>query len=171
VAFCDIAAQITSVPYAMSTPDDLAETVEQVEALDRRCVGMVGDTRDGARMREVVEQTITELGGVDFCLANAGIFTFSTIAEMSEQDWAETIDTNLTGVFHTFRAVLPHMIERGFGRIVATSSMAGKMGFANIGHYVASSGASSDSSSRPPRRWPARASRSTPCVRRASARA
>jgi NAD(P)-dependent dehydrogenase (short-subunit alcohol dehydrogenase family) len=95
VAFCDIAAQLESVPYAMSTPEDLAGTVEQVEALDRRCLGMVGDTRDGDRMREVVEEAITELGHVDFCLANAGIFTFSTIAEMSDRDWSEIIDTNL----------------------------------------------------------------------------
>ena len=47
------------------------------------------------------------------------------------------IDTNLTGVFHAMRAVLPTMIEQRFGRIVATSSMAGKLGFANVGHYVA----------------------------------
>lgn len=137
VAFCDIATQMKSVPYSMSTPEDVAETVGQVEALDRRCLGMVADTRDSARMRDVVEETITELGGIDFCLANAGIFTFSMIAEMSDEDWSETIDTNLTGVFNTFRAVLPHMIERGAGRIVATSSMAGKMGFPNVGHYVA----------------------------------
>jgi NAD(P)-dependent dehydrogenase (short-subunit alcohol dehydrogenase family) len=47
------------------------------------------------------------------------------------------IDVNLTGVFHTLRAVLPSMREQGSGRIIATSSMAGKMGFANVGHYVA----------------------------------
>ena len=137
VAFCDIAAQITSVPYELSTPEDLAETIEQVEALDRRCVGMTADTRDGPRVREVVDEAVTELGRVDFCLANAGIFTFSTVAEMADEVWSETIDTNLTGVFHTLRAVLPHMLERGSGRIVATSSMAGKMGFPNIAHYVA----------------------------------
>lgn len=56
---------------------------------------------------------------------------------MDERTWTETIDTNLTGVFHAMRAVLPGMIEQGYGRIVATSSMAGKMGYANCGHYVA----------------------------------
>jgi NAD(P)-dependent dehydrogenase (short-subunit alcohol dehydrogenase family) len=48
------------------------------------------------------------------------------------------IDTNLTGVFNSMRAVIPHMIERGFGRIVATSSAAGKMGSPNLAHYCAS---------------------------------
>lgn len=138
VAFCDIARQLDTIPYDMSTPDDLAETVEQVEALDRRCVGMVADVRDMGRMNEVAAETIAELGTIDFCLANAGVFGFSTVAEMTDSVWSETIDTNLTGTFHTFRAVLPHMIERGSGRIVATSSMAGKMGFPNIAHYVAS---------------------------------
>ena len=56
---------------------------------------------------------------------------------MDDTTWQDMIDTNLTGVFHAMQAVLPTMIEQRFGRIVATSSMAGKLGFANIGHYVA----------------------------------
>jgi SDR family mycofactocin-dependent oxidoreductase len=137
VAFCDIAGQIESVPYGMSSEDDLAETVRQVEDLDRRCVGVRADVRDRGQVDAFVEQAVTELGRVDFLLANAGIFSFSTIAEMDDATWDDMIGTNLTGVFHAMRAVLPHMIGQNSGRIVATSSMAGKAGFGNIGHYVA----------------------------------
>jgi NAD(P)-dependent dehydrogenase (short-subunit alcohol dehydrogenase family) len=56
---------------------------------------------------------------------------------MEDPTWQQMIDTNLTGVFHAVRAVLPAMIAQGHGRIVATSSMAGKMGFANVAHYCA----------------------------------
>lgn len=137
VAFCDIASQLGTVPYAMSTPDDLAETVRQVEDLDRRCVAVTADVRDRGQVDDFVRRARTELGRVDFLLANAGIFTFAQVAEMDEAIWDEMIATNLTGVFHAFRAVLPVMIEQGYGRIVATSSMAGKLGFANVGHYCA----------------------------------
>lgn len=137
VAFCDIAAQIDTVPYPMARSADLDETVKLVEELDRRCVGVVADVRDAAQVKAFVDQAHTELGRVDFLLANAGIFSFSTIAEMEESMWQQMIDTNLTGVFHAMRAVLPIMIEQGYGRIVATSSMAGKLGFPHVGHYVA----------------------------------
>lgn len=137
VAFCDIASQVDTVPYPMSTPEDLQETVRLVEDLDRRCVAATADVRDQGQVDAFAEQARTELGRIDFCLANAGIFTFSTVAEMDDRTWSQTIDTNLTGVFHAMRAVLPTMVEQGSGRIVATSSMAGKMGFPNIAHYCA----------------------------------
>ena len=137
VAFCDIASQMDTVPYPMSKPDDLQETVRLVEDLDRRCVAVQADVRDRGQIDAFAEQARTELGRIDFLLANAGIFTFSTVADMDDQTWQEMIDTNLTGVFHAMRAVLPAMIEQGSGRIVATSSMAGKTGFANIAHYCA----------------------------------
>lgn len=137
VAFCDIASQLGSVPYRMSTQEDLQETVRLVENLDRRCVATTADVRDKGQVDRFVEQARTELGRIDFCLANAGIFTFSTVAEMSDDTWNETIGTNLTGVFHTMRAVVPTMIEQGFGRIIATSSMLGKVGFPNVAHYCA----------------------------------
>jgi SDR family mycofactocin-dependent oxidoreductase len=137
VAFCDIAAQIDTVPYPMARSADLEETVKLVEDLDRRCVGEVADVRDLAQVQAFVDRAKTELGRVDFLLANAGIFSFGTVAELDSTTWQDMIDTNLTGVFHAMRAVLPAMIEQGSGRIVATSSMAGKTGFAHIAHYCA----------------------------------
>lgn len=137
IVVCDIAEQIDTVPYEMGTQEQLDETTSMVEDLDRRCVAVKADVRDGDQMRSVVERGLSEFGKIDILCANAGIFSFSTIAEMSDEKWHDMIDTNLTGVFNAMRAVVPHMVERGYGRIVATSSMAGRVGFANVGHYVA----------------------------------
>ncbi|MBW0114528.1 mycofactocin-coupled SDR family oxidoreductase [Pseudonocardia abyssalis] len=137
IAFCDIAAQLDSVPYRMARPEDLDETVTLVEELDRRCVAVRADVRDPGQVQAFVDRARTELGRVDVLLANAGIFSFSTVADMTESVWQEMIDVNLTGVYHAMRAVVPAMIEQGSGRIIATSSMAGKVGMPNIGHYVA----------------------------------
>lgn len=137
VAICDIAAQLDTVPYPLATRAELDETVTLVEGHDRRCVAGVADVRDLDQMHEFAARTRAELGRIDFLLANAGIFSLGAVAEMDEPTWRETIDINLTGVFHSIRAVLPAMIEQRFGRIVATSSMAGKMGAPMVGHYVA----------------------------------
>jgi SDR family mycofactocin-dependent oxidoreductase len=137
IAFCDIAAQLDTVPYRMARPEDVDETVKLVEELDRRCVAVRADVRDLGQVQAFVDQARTELGRVDVLLANAGIFSFSTVADMDSATWQEMIDVNLTGVFHSMRAVLPAMLEQGYGRIVVTSSTAGKMGFPNIGHYAA----------------------------------
>ncbi|MDI3340450.1 MAG: mycofactocin-coupled SDR family oxidoreductase [Sphaerobacter sp.] len=137
IVICDIAAQIDTVPYPMATEAQLQETVRLVEDLDRRCVAVRADVRDLGQMEAVAERAMSEFGRIDILLANAGIFSFGAVVEMSAQTWQDMIDTNLTGVFNAMRAVLPHMIQQRSGRIVATSSMAGRAGFPNIGHYVA----------------------------------
>ena len=137
IVVCDIAEQIKSVPYSMGSEADLAETVQQVQGLNRRCVAVKADVRSLREMQIVADRAISEFGHIDFLLANAGIASNSPIAEMSDQQWQEMIDVNLTGVFHSFRAVVPHMIERGFGRIVATASIIARMGGKSSGHYTA----------------------------------
>jgi SDR family mycofactocin-dependent oxidoreductase len=126
-----------TVPVPMASADDMAETRRLVEAEDRRCLTIKGDVRDLAQMTAAADQAIAELGRIDILLANAGILSYSPIAEMSSEIWDETVDVNLNGVFNAFRAVLPHMISAGYGRIVATASGGGKIGAANIGHYCA----------------------------------
>lgn len=127
-----------SVPVPMSTDADMAETQRLVEAHDRRCLAIKADVRDLDQVIAAVDQAIAEFGKIDILLANAGIMSYSPISEMTEETWQGTIDVNLTGVFNAFRAVLPHMIEAGYGRVVATASGGAKIGFNNIGHYCAS---------------------------------
>jgi (+)-trans-carveol dehydrogenase len=135
----DLCEQIESVPYEMSNEEDLNETVRQVEDLDQRIVARKADVRDLAQVEAVVEEGISEFGRIDVVCANAGIFTLGPAHELSRSDWDDVIDTNLTGVWKTCRAVIPHMIERGEGgSIIITSSTAGIKGYANTAHYTAS---------------------------------
>ena len=123
----DICSQIESVPYPMSTPSDLEQTVKEVEAEGSRIVARQGDVRDVADLRRVFEEGTAELGPVDIVLANAGIGPGGH--EPQDQDWEDVIAVNLTGVWNTGRVAIPSMIERGEGgAIVLTSSTGGLMG-------------------------------------------
>ncbi len=137
IAICDIAAPIETVPYPLADVEDLEETRRQVEALGRRCVAVRADVRSTAEIGAATEAALTELGRIDIAIANAGICGFGAFAEITDEMWDDMIGTDLTGVFKTLRAVVPHMVERGSGRIVATSSMGGRMGNPNLAHYVA----------------------------------
>lgn len=136
VIVTDIASQIDTVPYAMGTESDLAETQRLVEDLDRRCATIVADARDSGQMASAVQHAIDDFGQIDVLIANHGIMSVGRIESMADDVWADVVDVCLTGVFKACRAVLPHMIERGYGRIVATASVAGKAGLPNIVHYV-----------------------------------
>jgi (+)-trans-carveol dehydrogenase len=134
----DVCRQLASVPYPMSTPDDLAETVKLVEDLDRRIVVREADVRDSAQLADVVAEGVAELGRLDIIVANAGIGSVAPALELEEDVWQEMIDVNLTGVWKTLKAAVPPMIEAGNGgSVIMTSSVAGLRGFPNLAHYVA----------------------------------
>ena len=120
----DICQQIDTVGYPMATPADLAETVKEVEALDRRIYAAEADVRDEAGLRGAFEAGVATVGPVDIVLANAGIAPMSRHEQ--PEVWQDVIDVNLTGVFNTVEIAIPSMIERGEGgAIVLTSSTAG----------------------------------------------
>ncbi len=137
IVICDLAAQIETVPYQMSNTDDLNETVKLVEEQDRRCVAMQADVRDSAQIKSVVDTALAEFGQLDILIANAGIVAPVPLVDISDQAWSDMVETDLTGVFKSIRAVAPHMIERRSGRIIATSSMVGRTGVPGLAHYVA----------------------------------
>lgn len=134
----DISQQVDSVPYATATAEDLAETVRQVEALDRRIVATDADVRDAATLREVVDRGVAELGRLDIVVANAGINSIGPTLELDEDVWQEMIDINLTGVWKTLKASVPHIVAGGRGgSVVITSSLAAINVNENIAHYSA----------------------------------
>jgi (+)-trans-carveol dehydrogenase len=133
----DIAGQVDSVPYAMATPDDLAQTVKEVEALDRRIVATQADVRDYGAVKAALDDGVAQLGRLDIVAANAGIFSFGRADVLEEQSWQDMIDVNLTGVWHAAKAAIPHLKAGGRGgSIVLTSSTAGLMPFENMAHYT-----------------------------------
>ena len=129
-----------TTPYGMATQADLDETVRLVEAQGRKAYARAIDVRDLNGLIAFADEVVERYGKIDILLANAGIMTAVPIAEMSGEVWAETVDINLTGVFNSFRAVLPHMVKAGYGRVVATSSGGGHIGFNNLAHYCAAKG-------------------------------
>ena len=135
----DLCGQVPTVPYEMSAPEDLAETVKEVEALDRRIVATQADVRDYDALKAAVDDGVGQLGRLDIVVANAGIGSLgASLAKMSEKTWQDTIDVNLTGVWLSAKAAIPHLIAGGRGgSIVLTSSVGGVKGLEGAGHYVA----------------------------------
>ncbi|GAF44697.1 mycofactocin-coupled SDR family oxidoreductase [Rhodococcus wratislaviensis] len=135
----DACAEIASVRYPLATEADLKETAELVAATGRRVIARTADVRSQEEMNDAVAETITEFGHVDIVCANAGIVGFAPTWELSEAEWQDVLDVNLTGVFHTVKAVVPTMIDAASGgSIVITSSIQAFRGSANIAHYNAS---------------------------------
>ncbi|KQS66635.1 mycofactocin-coupled SDR family oxidoreductase [Modestobacter sp. Leaf380] len=135
----DVCGPIESIGmYPPATEEDLAETVRQVEALDRRIVATKADVRDSAAMKAAVDDGVAQLGRLDIVLGNAGVFEVQPALELTDEAWREMIDINLTGVWNTCKVALPHLIEGGRGgSIVLTSSTAGLKGTPNTIHYTA----------------------------------
>jgi (+)-trans-carveol dehydrogenase len=134
----DICGQIATAKYAMSTPEDLQETVRLVESLDRRILPTQADVREYAAVAAAVDQGAAQLGRLDVVVANAGIAPTTPAIEISQDEWRDTVDTDLTGVWNVCRAALPHLIDgkRG-GSMILTSSAVAHVGFANLVHYSA----------------------------------
>jgi SDR family mycofactocin-dependent oxidoreductase len=134
----DIAAQIDTVPFPMAGPDDLKETVRQVEALDRRIVALQADVRDFDAVKQAVEAGVAELGRLDIVVANAAIATFGQADQISEDQWRDVIDVDLTGVWHTTKAAVPHIRAGGRGGSIILISSAIALGAGrNVVTYAA----------------------------------
>ena len=135
----DICKQIDSVPIPLSNPEDLAETADLVKGLDRRVYTAEVDVRDFDALKAAVDAGVEELGRLDIIVANAGIGNGGqTLDKTSEGDWDDMIAVNLSGVWKTVKAGVPHILEGGRGgSIILTSSVGGLKAYPHTGHYVA----------------------------------
>jgi (+)-trans-carveol dehydrogenase len=122
----------------MATAEDLAETAKLVEALDRRIITRQADVRDLDAVKAAVDEGVAHLGRLDIVLASAGVAMMGGRADkMRVNSWTATIDINLTGLWNTTRAAIPHLIAGGRGgSIVLTSSVGGERAMPNMSHYV-----------------------------------
>jgi len=138
IILSDSLTPVATLDYPLATQADLDETAAMVRAAGRRVLALKSDVRDPAAAQAVADQGAKAFGKIDLLVANAGIYATSPIATMSDAMFDDLIRTNLFGVFHSLRAVMPGMIGRRFGRIVVTSSLAGRSGLANSAAYCAS---------------------------------
>jgi len=127
-----------AVPYKAATEEDLAETVRQVEALDRRIVASKADVRNFEHLKKAVDEGVAQLGRLDIVAANAGISGMPNRSEdIPEEEFVDMLDVNLTGVWRSVKAAIPHLRAGGRGgSIIITSSDAGLFAYENISHYV-----------------------------------
>ncbi len=124
---------------APSNPDDLAQTADLVKNLDRRIVTAQVDVRDYDALKAVVDGGVEQLGRLDIVVANAGIGNGGqTLDKTSEEDWDDMIGVNLSGVWKTVKAAVPHILSGGAGgSVILTSSVGGLKAYPHTGHYIA----------------------------------
>jgi (+)-trans-carveol dehydrogenase len=133
----DLCEEVASVGYPLATAQDLDETARQVAALGRQVVAAQADVRDYQGLSKILEDAVAQLGRLDIVSANAGILSFGTADTLEDASWQDMIDINLTGVWHTAKAAVPHLIAGGRGgSIVLTSSGVVLKGVQNCAHYV-----------------------------------
>lgn len=104
-----------------------------------RAHGAAVDVTDAAAIQALADRAVADHGRIDILVASAGIAgSIGTVVTYSVDEWQQVIAVNLHGVFHCCRAILPHMMAQGYGRVVTIASIAGKEGNANAAAYSAS---------------------------------
>lgn len=133
----DVCEQV--VPdYPGATLEDLHETQKLVEAAGQSMVAVQADVRHFEQVSDAVTRGLEEFGRLDIVVANAGIFTYGFLWEITAEQWQTMMDVNLTGVFNTAKATVPTLIQQGEGgSIVMVSSVAGLRGLPFLSHYSA----------------------------------
>ena len=138
VVVTDINENMETVPYNLGTEEELAETANLVEQEGQEALPIEADVSNEDEVEAAVDQAVDHFGKIDILANNAGIESISEMTEMDEAMWDELIDVNLKGVWLCSKHVGQHFIDRGDGgKIVSTSSTAGKAGVPGNGHYVA----------------------------------
>jgi SDR family mycofactocin-dependent oxidoreductase len=135
----DVCRKFEASPAPGATSEDLDMTAGMVKDAGGRVVTAEVDVRDYDALRAAVDGGVEQLGHLDVIVANAGIGTTAgKLHKTDEAVWQEMIDVNLSGVWKTVKAGVPHMLvgDRG-GSIVLTSSVAGNKAYPHTGHYVA----------------------------------
>jgi (+)-trans-carveol dehydrogenase len=137
VVVCDLLEDVPSIPYHLSREEDMDETVRLVKEVGGEIVWRKADVRSSEDMAAVADLAMETFGRIDILLANAGVLELGSFThELPDDHWQNMIDINLTGVWKSCKAVVPHMIESGNGgAIVITSSTDGLMPAPGWGHY------------------------------------
>jgi SDR family mycofactocin-dependent oxidoreductase len=139
VIVIDVCRKLPSMSYEPASRDDLDETVRKVEKLGRRAFAGEADIREFSELKRVVDQGVSELGGLDIVVANAGVNSMARTWELTEEQWGEVIGVNLTGTWHTIKATVPILIEQGRGgSIILINSSAALRPRPLLSHYAAS---------------------------------
>jgi len=135
IVICDVRRRPTEDDP--SGEAELREVRKLVEEMGGRSLAEVADVRDRGQIDDLVSAALAEFGKIDIACANAGIAIFKPMTELTDQEWRDQIDVNLTGAWHTVAAVAPVMIEQLSGCIIFTSSINGRQPERDLTAYVA----------------------------------
>jgi NAD(P)-dependent dehydrogenase (short-subunit alcohol dehydrogenase family) len=139
VVAIDIAGFVSPASNAKpATPEELQETVRQIQSYGRHGSAIRADIRDIAALRQAAAQIERTHGRIDIVVADAAIQRWVPLLDMQDSDWRDVIDNNLNGTANTIRAFAPVMVKRKKGRIIVLSSMQGKHGTKDAASYSAS---------------------------------
>jgi len=127
---CDVAVNYVEVPDRNNAAE-AQQVADEVRALGRRALCVAASVTDADAVQAMVDEVIGYFGCLDILVNNAGITRDKTLKNLEKSDWDAVIDVNLTGAFNCARAVVEHMRERRYGRIVSLASVVGQVG--NIG--------------------------------------
>ncbi|MDI2030179.1 mycofactocin-coupled SDR family oxidoreductase [Saccharopolyspora sp. TS4A08] len=138
VVLVDAVRPIDGVGYPLPSSSELKAAAQAVEALGRRAVVVEADVRD-EELAPAVDDAVERLGGLDVVVANAGVLGSPKPSwELTRDEWSTVIDINLSGVWQTTKATVPHLIAGGRGgSVIAISSIAGLRGIPNVAQYCA----------------------------------
>lgn len=120
--------------------NEISRVVEEIKAMYQpsEVLGLRCDISISIEVNSLIKSTVERFGGIDILINNAGIVFVKKLIDTLEEEWDQTINTNLKGAFLCSKAALPYMIHKKSGVIINVSSGAGKVGFENISAYCAS---------------------------------
>ncbi|MFC2001602.1 SDR family NAD(P)-dependent oxidoreductase [Chloroflexota bacterium] len=149
------------IVLAARTAGQLEQTAAKVRQLGRKCLAIPTDVTNAEQVQSIVDKTLAEFGKIDILVNNAGSIVIKPIAPlpkfestmtqlipdffsgMTEEEWHRLMDTNLTSVFLCCRAVGPHLIKQGKGRVINVSSIGSLRGSAyRVGYTATKAGVS-----------------------------
>jgi 3-oxoacyl-[acyl-carrier protein] reductase/(S)-1-phenylethanol dehydrogenase len=136
----EFAARLAREGAAVAVVDlaDGSQTVESIEASGGRAAAYQADIADGEAVAAVADRVRSHLGTVDILVNNAGIYPVTPFSELTAAEWRRVFAINVDAMFHTCRAFLPGMKDRGWGRVVNVASNAVALQVPGQVHYIAS---------------------------------
>jgi NAD(P)-dependent dehydrogenase (short-subunit alcohol dehydrogenase family) len=133
-AGADIAINSRHGKEAQAAADEIHQTT------GRRALGFEADVTRPDQVKTMVDRIIAELGSIDILINNAGVNVRQPTVELPLEEWRRVVEINLTGPFIMTQAVAPHMLKKGWGRIIYLSSILGQVGLAGRPPYTATKG-------------------------------
>jgi NAD(P)-dependent dehydrogenase (short-subunit alcohol dehydrogenase family) len=121
-------------------PERAEKVAREVQELSAKAMAVPADVSVRGEVKAMVERVISEWGGLDILVNNAGIIMVSPLKDMPEDLWDRVLDVNLKGIYLCSHYAIPHMVRKGWGRIINIASIASFMVLAGRGAYAASKG-------------------------------